>query len=280
MFKTQPYVSEKIWGYEKWLVSTHAAGKARVAQETEFIGGKDLSRIIGEDYPLLVKLIQADETLSVQVHPDDDYARDEEISSGKTECWYILDAAEGASLICGFQKDYTPEELHRAVEENNVASCLREIPVKKGDFVYIPSGMAHAIKSGIRLLEVQQPCDITYRLHDWGRAREIHVEKALKAVKNLYSEAEKPFSGFFTCQYFTLEQQTISNKGSIKFTLDEAKLSPAQEAGWVCFFVIEGEGCCSSNTGETFNVQKEDTVMVRIGEEITVKGNLSVMKIY
>ncbi|MGP1523202.1 MAG: type I phosphomannose isomerase catalytic subunit, partial [Treponema sp.] len=91
MFKTEAFVSEKIWGYERWILSTHKAGEALAEKSTEFIGGKKLSSIIGADYPLLVKVIQADETLSVQVHPDDEYARIHENSAGKTECWYILD---------------------------------------------------------------------------------------------------------------------------------------------------------------------------------------------
>ena len=86
MFKTQPYVSEKVWGYEKWIVSTHAAGQSTVDAQTEFIGGKELSGIVGNDYPLLIKLIQANDTLSVQVHPDDEYAREKEDTYGKTEC--------------------------------------------------------------------------------------------------------------------------------------------------------------------------------------------------
>ncbi len=280
MFKTKPFVSEKVWGYERWIVSTHEAGQSRADEQTEFIGGKELSRIAGKDYPLLVKIIQADDTLSVQVHPDDEYALKNENTSGKTECWYVLDAVEGATLICGLNADYTKEELHKAIHDGTLEACLNYIPVQKGDFMYIPAGTVHAIQGGLRLLEVQEPSDITYRLYDWGRPREIHIEKGVEVTKNIQSRAEKPFSGLFSCQYFTLEKQIIPGRGTIVFTLDEEKLTPAQETDWVCFFVLEGEGLCSSNTGEKFFVKKEDTVMVHLGEKISVEGNISIMKIY
>lgn len=280
MFKTQPYVSEKVWGYEKWIVSTHAAGQATVDAQTEFIGGKELSGIVGNNYPLLIKLIQANDTLSVQVHPDDEYAREKEDSYGKTECWYVLDAAEGATLICGLNNEYSSEEIHKAIKENTLEALLREVPVQKGDFIFIPAGTVHAIQGGLRLLEVQQPSDITYRLYDWGRPREIHVEKGVEVTKNISTQAQKPFSGHFSCEYFTLEKQTISNHGKIEFSINTDKPTPAQETKWLSFFVIEGEGTCSSNTGESITVSKEDTVMVRLEEKITVEGNMTIMKMY
>ena len=106
MFKTQAFISERVWGYERWIASVHPAGQATVDGTTEFIGGKNLSSVIGDSYPLLIKIIQANEVLSVQVHPDDDYARIHENSAGKTECWYILDAKPGASLIYGLSGEY------------------------------------------------------------------------------------------------------------------------------------------------------------------------------
>lgn len=280
MFKTQPYVSEKVWGYERWLISTHKTGQSKVDEQTEFIGGKALSRIAGDEYPLLIKLIQANETLSVQVHPDDEYARTHENSSGKTECWYVLDAASQATLICGLNKDYTEEELHEAIKKDALESCLREIPVEKGDFIYIPAGTVHAIQGGLRLLEVQQSSDITYRLYDWGRPREIHVDKGVSVTKNNSSEPEKPFSGEFSCEYFTLELQSISRKGTIEFSFDEENLSPAQKTDWVSFFVIDGEAVCSSNTGESFKITKEDSIMVHLGEKISIEGTVTVMKMF
>lgn len=135
MFKTKPYVSEKVWGYENWIVSTHKVGQSLNAETDE-----NISNLLGNDYPLLIKLIQANETLSVQVHPEDDYAARVENTYGKTECWYILDAKPNATLVCGLNKDYSREELSEAINNNTLDNCLKYVPVEKGDFVFIPAG--------------------------------------------------------------------------------------------------------------------------------------------
>ena len=152
--------SDKIWGYELWIASTHPNGKQDAFEK--FCGGS---------YPLLVKVIQANDKLSVQIHPDDATARlyEGENACGKTECWYVLDAEKDARLVCGLNGIYTASELRKAIKANSIQDCLNYVSVKKGDFVYIPSGTVHAIGGGLRLLEVQQSCDITYRFYDWGR---------------------------------------------------------------------------------------------------------------
>ena len=152
MFKTQPFVSEKVWGYERWIVSVHPAGQSLVDEATPQIGGTPLNAIVGASYPLLIKIIQANETLSVQVHPNDDYARLHEHSAGKTECWYVLDAVPDAKIIYGLQKDYSRSELETAIRDNRIERCLRSVPVSKGDFIFIPAGTVHAIQGGLRLL--------------------------------------------------------------------------------------------------------------------------------
>lgn len=280
MFKTKPYVSEKVWGYERWIVSTHEVGQATVDSCTEFIGGKNLSKIVGDKYPLLIKIIQANETLSVQVHPDDEYARQHEDSNGKTEGWYVLDAIDGASLITGLNKEYSSEQILLAIKENRIESCLRSVTVEKGDFIFIPAGTVHAIQGGLRLLEIQQSSDITYRLYDWGREREVHIDKGVSVIKNTKNELERPFSGKFSCSYFSLEKQDIRGKGTIQFTVDEDNITPAQKTQWVSLFILEGEGTLSSNTGEKLSVSKEDSIMVNLDEKIQGEGNFSVMKIF
>jgi len=213
MFKTQPFVSEKVWGYERWIVSVHPAGQSLVDDTTPQIGGTPLEAIAGASYPLLIKIIQANETLSVQVHPDDDYARLHEHSAGKTECWYVLDAVPDAKIIYGLQKDYRRSELETAIRDNTIEHCLRSVPVSKGDFIFIPAGTVHAIQGGLRLLEVQQSSDITYRLYDWGRPREVHVQKGLDVLRYLPESAmtpEHPFSGKSVCPYFRLEKKDFS----------------------------------------------------------------------
>lgn len=281
MFKTLPYVSEKVWGYENWIVSTH-----KVGQSTREEDNKNLSELVGEDYPLLIKLIQANETLSVQVHPEDDYAAKVENTYGKTECWYILDAKTDATLVCGLNKDYSREELDSAIKSNTLDNCLKYVPVEKGDFVFIPAGTVHAIQGGLRILEIQQPSDVTYRLYDWGRPREIHIEKGLDVTKAIAPQPEKPFSKNFTCKYFSLLQQDISNSEEKVSLIPQDKSSPGFNTGFVTLFVLEGSGKLFSKTeNKEISIKKEDTIIVSTDEEIIATlnsdcKNLSIMKIF
>ena len=206
MIKLSAIKSEKLWGYELWIASTHPAG----CQE-------DFKKYCGGDNPLLVKIIQADEALSVQVHPDDKLAVELEGSGnrGKTECWYVLGAKPGAKLVYGLKKDYSARELSEAIKQTRLEDYLNYEEIKKGDFIFIPAGTVHAIGGGLRLLEVQQSCDLTYRLYDYGRPREIHVEKGLKSVKNLSCEKIGQFPGRFSCGYFSLKE-ILKNRTVLK----------------------------------------------------------------
>lgn len=279
MFKTEAYVSEKIWGYEKWLISTHKACMS-------FANDKNLSVVIGDEYPLIVKLIQANETLSVQVHPDDEYAKINENSKGKTECWYILDACVGSSLICGLNNNYSKLELETAIKKNSLSDCLRYVPVSKGDFVFIPAGTVHAIQGGIRILEIQESSDITYRLYDWGRDRELHFDKGLQVIKHNSPEVIVGFNGPFSCEYFSLNTLTV-DKGEVKIINSGNDIeikSSALNSEWLSFFILEGAGELVSSTGERVKVVAEDTVMFHVSEVITAKNTtdkkLKLMKIF
>ncbi len=152
--------------------------------------GRDLTGHVSPDelFPLLTKLIDAQDVLSVQVHPDDHYAREHEGQPyGKTECWYVIDAAPGAELTYGFSRNTDPEEYTRLVAQGTLDEILRPLRVAPGDVIYLPAGTVHAIGKGIMVYEVQQTSDVTYRIFDWnrrdseGKPRELHVEQA-KAV--------------------------------------------------------------------------------------------------
>ena len=139
-------------------------------------------------FPTLIKLIDAKKALSIQVHPDDSFALSREGQYGKTEMWIVLEREEGAFLYFGFQKDYTEEEIRRAIEEETFPSLLCKVMVEPGDVFFIPAGTVHAIGAGILLAEVQQNSNLTYRVYDYGRkdaqgnTRELHVEKALEVM--------------------------------------------------------------------------------------------------
>lgn len=144
-----------------------------------------LGKIGGNEFPLCFKIIDAADNLSVQVHPDDDYAGEHHNCLGKTEMWYILSAEEGAELIFGFNRDLTREEFAQAIDKKETEKLLNKVSVKPGDYFYIKAGTVHAIGKGILLAEIQQSSDITYRVFDWnrvdknGKGRELHVERAL-----------------------------------------------------------------------------------------------------
>lgn len=190
-------LKKMIWGEEQWVISANEKGDCKVRNEQW--KGKTLSELWEEKpalfgnlkkeyFPLLIKVIQAKEDLSIQVHPDDAYAEEnEEGSPGKNECWYILDCEKDAFLIIGHNAE-SKQELQEMIENGRWESLFKKVPVQKGDFIKIDAGTLHAIKGGITLLEIQENSDLTYRVYDYGRlkngkSRELHTEKALAVIK-------------------------------------------------------------------------------------------------
>ncbi|MDY2843279.1 MAG: type I phosphomannose isomerase catalytic subunit [Treponema sp.] len=282
MLNLTPLHFEKIWGYENWIASTHKDGP-----QPEFVS-------FAKNFPLLVKVIQADSTLSVQIHPDDKNAAalEGDGNSGKTECWYVLDAKPGSKLVYGFKKDYLIEEIRNSIEKNTLENLLNQVEVKKGDFVFIPAGTVHAIGGGLRLLEVQQSCNITYRFYDWGRGRELHIEKGLKSVKT--SEQIKkelntkmdgsdfelskisPFGSDFECNYFEIVKKTV--KGGYSY------LVPKNGAPEL-LFVINAERLSAKSTdangnkSEIKNLYAEQILAFSSGEKVTLEGSGEIFRI-
>lgn len=204
-----------------------------------------------EKFPLLIKFIDANDKLSVQVHPDDAYAAElEQGELGKTEMWYILDAAEDANLIFGFNKDVTKEEFATAIKEGTLSEVLNFVDVKKGDVFFIPAGRVHAICEGLLIAEIQQNSDTTYRLFDWNRVdkdgnpRQLHIEKGVKVsdttsslglertVALKYSDGDAERSMLAMCRYFAAEH--IAVKGSAEIFCDETSFN--------IITVLDGEG--------------------------------------
>ena len=185
----------------------------------------------GGDFPLLIKLIDACDKLSVQVHPDDDYAARVENDRGKTEMWYIVEADEGAEIIYGLKDGITAEDFRAAVRAGKLADTMHHCPVHAGETYFIPSGMLHAIGSGILIAEIQQNCDLTYRVYDYerrgadGSLRELHVDKALdvtvpfteEAVRAIRYEAGKQDEETLAhCRYFKTRKLTVTEQTEIQ----------------------------------------------------------------
>lgn len=173
-FLSDFYKSEMKNIGEAWLISTLDQSESKINQ-------KDLSAYLGKKLPFLVKIIDAQEGLSIQVHPSDEWARKLENSKGKTECWLIVNSTPGAGVYLGLKEGVSSENFKKAILANqSVEDLMNFYPVKKGEFISVPAGTIHAIGGGVTLLEVQQASGITYRLWDWGRpGRELHIEKGL-----------------------------------------------------------------------------------------------------
>lgn len=267
MLKLNAIKSEKIWGYELWIASTHPNGC-----QQEF---KDFCK---GDYPLLVKVIQADDTLSIQVHPDDELAvkLEGEGNRGKTECWYVLDAAPDAKLVYGIKEGYSNDVLAKAITENKLEEYLEFVNVKKGDFIFIPAGTVHAIGAGLRLMEVQQSCDLTYRLYDWGRGREVHIEKGLAVIKREDMIPVAPFPGNFECQYFDLQEVAVKGGWSMM-----ASSSVPAPAGVQLLYILSADKAVIRTSEEKVGkpVQAEEIYAVAPGEKVTVEGNAKIIRI-
>lgn len=271
MLKLNPIKSDKIWGYELWIASTHPNG----CQD-------DFKAACGGDYPLLVKVIQADDTLSVQIHPDDKFAveLEGEGNRGKTECWYVLDAAPDAKLVYGLKDGVSKEELRKAIENNTLEPYLNFVNVKKGDFIFIPSGTVHAIGGGLRLMEVQQSCDLTYRFYDWGRGREVHVEKALAVIKENKDFPVGAFPGTFECEYFSIDEVTVKGGWSMFCSKNEENASEMQK-DWQLLYVLESNKAVIRNGGDKVSktIIPEEIYAIQPGEKITIEGQAKILRI-
>ena len=160
----------KIWGHERWAISSLPEGPSLSNEKP-----------IGE-IPYLLKIIETSQKLSVQVHPHDEYARLHENSSGKAECWLILNAAPDARIYLGLKKDIDKTAFINHLDNNTIEKALMHYPVKRGDFFFVPPGTVHAIGANITLMELQQNSGITYRMWDWGRGRELHFQKCMDVI--------------------------------------------------------------------------------------------------
>lgn len=267
ILKLKPVLKDYIWGGERlkkdfgfesdldkvaegWMLSCHKDGKNTIdGGEYDGQALDDIIEKIGKEktvgtrsldfpyFPVLIKLIDAKDNLSIQVHPDNDYAQRVEGEFGKTEIWYVLDATDDAQLVYGFKNKITSDEFKNAIENNTLMDVLNRVKVKKGDLFFIEAGTVHAIGKGTLIAEIQQNSNSTYRVYDYGRVgadgnpRELHVKKAVDVsvteppkydIKPM-GEPEDINGNTATlltqCDLFTVHHYTIKN--SIEFKTDE-----------------------------------------------------------
>lgn len=256
---------------ESWELSTHKDGESIVASGE--YKGKKLSEYIAENpydvlgerarafdfFPVLIKFIDAKDNLSVQVHPDDEYARKYNGEYGKTEMWYVLECDEGAQLYYGFKEKISKEEFRKRIENNTLTEVLNSVKVKKGDVYFIEAGTVHAIGKGIVICEIQQNSNTTFRVYDYnrkdanGNTRQLHIEQAIEVAK---TEPAKPYKSdrenvLASCKYFTVEKADVD--GTKSFEINDN-----------CFksvIAVEGSGILKLNGFET-TFGKGDSIFI------------------
>lgn len=259
---------------ESWELSAHKDGQSKIcggvydgATLSEYLErtGKGVLGTNAEkfDYfPILIKLIDAKDNLSVQVHPDDKYALEKKGEYGKTEMWYILDCEEGASLYYGFSKDITGQEYESAIKTNTLTELLNKVPVHKGDVFFIPAGTVHAIGAGIVICEIQQNSNTTYRVYDYGRrdkdgnTRPLHIEKALevsdlKKTSGKYKAPEGDCVILAECEYFTVHRLKVTEKTERKI----------DNSSFHSLIVTDGEGMLNMDNA-AMELKKGDSVFI------------------
>ena len=263
ILKMKPYYSKKIWGYEKWNLSTHRAGSSIIEES-----GQSLADYRKSQLPILIKIIKSEQSLSVQVHPGDEFARKYENDNGKTECWYILEADEDAKLVCGIKKGLNKEKLDKIIKENKLEENLEFISVKPGDMIYIPSGTVHAIGAGIKLIEVQQSSDVTYRLYDWGRKRELHIQKSLEVINyegdNGYGKMEN--FEILETPYFKVEKIIVNTS-----------MRGKTNNKFCSFTIIRGNGYVIT-CDKRIELNPEDTIYIEEKTSYEIIGDLELIK--
>ncbi len=289
LVKLNPIVKDYIWGgtyfknfnkglsldrvSECWELSVRdndssiiASGKDQGKRLVDVLTKEDIGPVMDRFpyFPLLIKLIDAKENLSVQVHPSDDYALKYENSFGKSEMWHIIAADKGSGLYVGLNKDYSKEEIEKALKEGDIINCLNFFEVKPGDTFIINPGTIHAIGAGVRLIEIQQNSNLTYRLYDYnrldqfGNPRELHIKKALDVIDyRQYKVVKSDNEVLADNQYFTVKEVNFDNELEIK----------ANDKAFISFTFLEGKGKVND-----IDFNQYDTFFLPYGKKCLIKG--------
>lgn len=298
--KFKPQFKERIWGGNKLMKELMKAVPREIDKCGEsweisavqdsvsvvsngYLAGNDLQELIevymgelvgdsvyeefGVEFPLLIKLIDAQDVLSIQVHPDDETAKRVHHAYGKTEMWYVISADENAEIITGFKRDITREEYLQSLSDGSLKELLNVERVKAGDVFFIPAGRVHAIGKGVILAEIQQTSDITYRIYDWdrvdsnGKSRDLHNDlavdvidfKAVKDPKWTRPNVNNKTSELISCEYFTVNRLSFTE--SIKRDYNALD-------SFVIFMCLQGEASIIYGNGSAENISIGETVLL------------------
>lgn len=272
---TQKQVGESwelsgVKGNESVIVNGKYAGLTLpdlIAQEgANLLGAKNYERF-GQEFPLLIKFIDARQDLSIQVHPNDKLAWERHQSKGKTEMWYVVSADEGAHLRSGFAKQVTPAEYEASVNDDTITDLLTDYLIQPGDVFFLPAGRVHSIGAGAFIAEIQQTSDITYRIYDFkrrdanGNTRELHTELAKEAIdytvesdyRTHYIARENQEVELVSCPYFTTSLYELTQE----FTLDYSALD-----SFVVLICMSGQATFMTDSGDEFVMHQGETVLL------------------
>lgn len=264
---------------ESWELSCHPDGLSRV--ENGLYAGKTLEEYIEkegkevlgsncrrfQEFPVLIKLIDAKQNLSVQVHPDDEYALKNEEQFGKTEMWYVVDAGPEAFLYYGFSKEISREEFAERIQNDTLTEVLNAVPVRKGDVFFIEAGTIHAIGKDILIAEIQQNSNVTYRVYDYGRVgkdgkkRDLHIEKALAVTNRVpVLRGKNSYPHVAECNYFTVDRLNLDGT-----TMSRMEGTVSEES-FVSILILDGEGTVLCEDGrESVEYSKGDSLFLPAG---------------
>lgn len=310
-FKFEPVLKQTLWGGDKiipfkqlgaqlknvgesWEISgvpgseTHCQGKSLNELVSEMKGqlvGMDNYERFGNEFPLLVKFIDAQKDLSIQVHPNDEVARRHGKERGKTEMWYIMHADNGAKLYNGLKKPITPEEYRQRVADDTICDVLAEYTVSEGDCFFIPAGRIHAIGAGCFLAEIQQTSDVTYRIYDFnrrdkdGNLRQLHTAEASESIdykvekdyRTNYSPRKNEAVQIAACPYFTTAVYDLDEP----MTLDYSELD-----SFVILIALSGEATLLID-GETTTLRQGESILLPAYiNNVYVEGKMKFLETY
>jgi mannose-6-phosphate isomerase len=294
-YKFTPLQKTLIWGTESWQLS------GVEGSETTTDGGLTLNQLVlqeqgrllgvsnyqrfGNEFPLLIKFIDAHQNLSIQVHPNDEVAQRHGKPHGKTEMWYVMDSAPGATLYNGLKMRLTPQEYERMVEGDTICDALAQYTVQEGDCFFIPAGRIHAIGAGCYLTEIQQTSDVTYRIYDYkrrdkdGNLRQLHTKEAAESIdysvlddyRQHYDARQNEGQQLISCPYFTTAVYDLTEP----MTIDYSELD-----SFVALIGLKGEGLLSIDGDEVVLHADETILLPAFVKEVNISGTVKFLETY
>ncbi len=257
-----------------------------VAEYKDRLVGKANYERFGNEFPLLIKFIDAHQNLSIQVHPDDATALRQGKTRGKTEMWYLMHSDAGAKLYSGLKQQITPEQYKTMVEDGSICDALAQYSVKEDDVFFLPAGRIHSIGSGCFLVEIQQTSDVTYRIYDFkrkdkdGNYRQLHTDEAAEAIdftvyddyRTLYTPCKNRAVELVNCPYFTTNVYDINRPTPIE---------TAKHDTFIILIVVKGEGTITTDEGEMTQVATGDTLLIAAeNKHLVADGNIKLLEIH